>query len=397
MRKLILALLILLVTINAKDFKNLSFSDYIQFISNSTGQNIVIADNINKNFEVFLPNYDFKDTKSALAILDNILSLNELDKKQINDVILIYRPAVVPDPVLEITEEIKNVYYIPLDNLVFEDIESLVSLYDIQTKYISTTNAVVYKATKEQNERIHESLKQIDYKLQQIQFKITVLETNLNDIKERGIELSAYLQSDNTVSEDSPGLPFNYFLNLITMPYTATTNVLSNSKGGFYSVLKYLDNNGFTKIKNSPTLTAKSNKKVSFSSVRNIPYLVTQKQIVDSQSSETSSYDYRDVGLKIQIEPVVLKDYVSFTLDLSLEDVVTANSFTPETTKRNLSGNYSLKKGELLILSGINRETSFSTEYGIPVLKDIYILGELFKYKSNSTENSVLTITIELL
>lgn len=399
MKKMIIALLSILSIVmvsNAKDFKNISFVDFVQTISNTTQKNIVISDTVNKNFEVYLPSYDFTDTKQSLELLYNILKLNDLESKKVGNVILIHRLTPVVEKVDE--EEPKNLYYIQLDNLVYEDINSLITLYNVVPKYIKTTNSVIYRATTEENEKIQTALKQIDYKLEQIQFKITVLETKLGDIKERGAELSAYMQSNNVQSEDSTSaLPYNYFLNLITMPYSATTNVLSNSKQGFYSVLHYLDTNNITKIKNSPTLTAKSNQKVSFSSVRNIPYLVQQKEIVDNQTSVSNSYEYRDVGLKIDIEPVVLKDYISFSLNLALEDVVSTNSLTPETTKRNLVGNYSLKKGELLILSGINRETDLKSEYGVPLLKDIYLLGEFFKYENVEKENTVLTITIEVM
>ncbi|WP_458701390.1 type II secretion system protein GspD [Sulfurospirillum sp. 1307] len=401
MKKLLIVLLLILsiavITTNAKDFKSISFSNFVQLVSNTTKKNIVISDNINKDFQIYLPDYNFQDSKQSINLLKNILELNSLDYKNVGNVILIFSKKEVVEDVPK-PDEPKNLYYIALDNLVYEDVSSLISLYEIQPKYIKTTNSIVYRATEKQNEKIQNALKKIDYKLEQIQFKITVLETKLGDLKERGTELSAYMQSNNYVSQDSTQtLPYNYFLNLITMPYSATTNVLSNSKKGFYTVLHYLNSHNFTTIKNSPILTAKSNKKVSFSSVRNIPYLVEQKEIVDNKSSVSSSYEYRDVGLKIDIQPVVLKDYISFSLNLSIEDIISTNSLTPETTKRKLVGNYSLKKGELLVLSGINRETEFTSIYGVPILKDVYILGNLFKYKSNSKENSVLTITIEVM
>lgn len=68
------------------------------------------------------------------------------------------------------------------------------------------------------------------------------------------------------------------------------------------------------------------------------------------------------------------------------------------TSKKELKSSYKLKKGELLVLSGINKETwPPDSSFGVPVLKDVFILGELFKFESKSKTSSVITITIEVL
>lgn len=296
-------------------------------------------------------------------------------------------------------EEEKRLFYVPLGHVVFEDIATLLSLYEGGAKYIKNTNSLVLRTTLSHYEQIKQTIAKIDAPLEQIQFKITVLETSLNELKDRGSQLSAYMQSVDTSTKDdgNVALPYSYFLNLITMPYSATSNVVTNSKQGFYGVLKYLNQNGFTTIQNSPILTARSQSKVTFSSVKNIPYLTQSNEITEAKQSVSNSYEYKDVGLKITILPIVLGENVNFSLGLTIEDVLTSNTLTPTTSKKELTSDYTLKKGELLVLSGINRTETSENSYGIPLLKDIWFLGNLFQFKTTSHADSVITITIEVL
>ncbi len=297
-----------------------------------------------------------------------------------------------------------KVFYqsIKLNNLVYEDVGSLLQINDIKSTYIKSTNSVGFKSTNKKFHILEKHIKYLDVEYPQIQFKINIFYTNIDNLKDRGFNLSVFKKSVNTSSGKNSTVSTQnlvYFLNLLTMPYSTPSNVVSNAKQGFYAVVKYLDLNGFTEIKNSPVLTARSHSKVSFSSVKNIPYLVSSVTNEDTSKSTTESLEYKDVGLKIDISPIVINDVINFDLKLVIEELISTStpSLTPSTQKRELNSSYRLKRGELLILSGVNRETLLSKDYGIPLLKDIWLLGELFKFKSETKTKEILTISIEVL
>lgn len=79
-----------------------------------------------------------------------------------------------------------------------------------------------------------------------------------------------------------------------------------------------------------------------------------------------------------------------------MEDLLSNSNLTPVTSKKELKSSYTLKKGELLVLSGINKVTNTNYTSGIPYLKDIWFLGNLFKIQRKETNNSVLTLSIEV-
>ncbi|HEC1792560.1 TPA: type II and III secretion system protein, partial [Campylobacter lari] len=168
-------------------------------------------------------------------------------------------------------------------------------------------------------------------------------------------------------------------------------------KKSFYSTLSFLENKGITKIVSNPFLVARSNSEVFFSSVQNIPFLKSTTQVSNTEVAQNSSYDYKDVGLQVRLKPLIIGNLVDFDLHLIVEDLISNNNLTPITSKKELKSSYTLKRGDLLVLSGINKQTNINYESGIPLLKDIWLLGYLFKIERNQVSNTVLTLSIEIL
>jgi len=333
---------------------------------------------------LFLKGFDFKeDKKNNFYYIEKIPEKEKEEKKE-------------PEP-------IKDLFHsMTLKNIVFEDIENLLKLHASTYSYIKSTNTVAFFCKPEFLPQLTHQIESLDVSFPQVQFKLTILETNLNDLKDRGVNLSAYMQTVTPTTTDADTVAqtqsFNYFLNLITMPYTASSNVVETSKTGLYGVLKYLNQEGFTEIKNSPIVTARSHAEASFSSGQNVPYIVQSSSFTQASSTKNDSYQYKDVGLKIVLKPIIIGNDINFDLTLTLEDILSGlDTKTPITSKKELKSSYTLKKGELLVLSGINKETQLDSSFGIPVLKDIFIVGELFKFESKSKTSSVITITIEVL
>ena len=87
---------------------------------------------------------------------------------------------------------------------------------------------------------------------------------------------------------------------------------------------------------------------------------------------------------------------IDFDLDLVVEDLIDNTTLTPRTSKKELKSNYSLKRGEILVLSGINKNVEYSKRNGIPLLKDIPILKYLFSIEQNYKSTNIITLTIEV-
>lgn len=287
-------------------------------------------------------------------------------------------------------EEPENLYYIKMQGNSFSELNAMLYQYDKNATYIAQDNAAVIKATEKQYSEILSYLPNFDNKIvEQIRFKITILETDLSDLRKRGTEVNSLLKAVD--SKD-----FRFFFNMITVPYIENSNVITQA-ADFYGVLNFLDQNSITKIKSSPFVVAKSNSEVFFSSVKTIPFLKNTSTFNQYSTQSQNTYDYKDVGLTLKLRPVVVGSNIDVDLDLTFENLL-ANSdkLTPSTSKKQLKSSYRLKRGEIIVLSGINQDIETKGRTGIPLLKDIWLLKYLFSTETTDLSNSILTITIEI-
>ena len=66
----------------------------------------------------------------------------------------------------------------------------------------------------------------------------------------------------------------------------------------------------------------------------------------------------------------------------------------PQTTEREASSTISVRDGDTILLGGFIRDAKTDTESGVPFLKDIPLLGNLFKNQSATSKRSELLVLI---
>ncbi|MBE6429705.1 MAG: secretin [Campylobacter sp.] len=362
-----------------------SLFDFANIAStNSKIENLISGDIKAKDFYFFSP---YSNSEIDLPVFKKMIEVSGFRLLKFDD--FYYVDRVDENLTASNNQELSNLFYIKLKNNSFDEVNSIINMYDRNATYISQDNAVAFKATDKEYSEILSAVSMLDEKdFEQVNFKITILETNLDDLRSRGTEINSLLQGVDSVD-------FRYFFNLLTVPYTANTNV-SNQSSKFYGVLKFLDSNSITKIKSSPFLVAKNSTSVYFSNVRNIPFRTSIRQVQDSQSSTQENFEYKDVGLKLTLKPRIIDEFVYTDIHFVYENLINTDNLTPTTTKKELKSNYKLKKGDILVLSGINEQIENTNRTGIPILKDIWLLKYLFSTQKVEVSNSIISISIEV-
>ncbi len=390
MKRILLALVLSLNLLLASEVK-LNLLEFANLASVNSNTDILISDDINPNDFYFYTN---KQTKISISLFRKAIEVKGLRLVRNSDFYYVENKALDNNGTLTPKAKLR---YLELKNNTFDDVSKIIKSTtdsnDLNStasnvEYIKSTNSIVFKANDDDYNDIIDFAQRSDKRLEQVNFKLTILETNLNNAENIGTNL-------NSLADVVTRADFNYFVNLITMPYTAETNVVRDKKKGFYGVLNLLVKNDVTSVKQSPYLVAKNGTPVYFSSVKNIPYLKNTSTYSNASTTTQNTYDYRDVGLKVSITPTILKDHIDFDLDLVVEDILDETTLTPQTSKKELKSNYSINKGEILVLSGINKETAYEYRNGIPLLKDIPIIQYLFSIKQKVIQKSVITLTIE--
>ena len=284
--------------------------------------------------------------------------------------------------------KLKQLRAIQLKNIDFDYIKDIFTVYkDIEFSYIKTSKLILINSLQGDFQKINEIITNTDKTPDQLKLKITILDTNLNKIKEYGSEITQNINLNPSS---------NFFFNLLAYPFSVNSQVNTNQKSNFNSFIKFLNQNKITELVASPTLTLLDSKEVVFNVVKNIPYLSGSTIVEDTNSKTTNSYTYKDIGLKISITPKIFDDNVFLDLELTTESILD-NSQTPTTSKSFINQSFTMTKNNLFVLTGINQTQKYNDLQSTPFLSDIPLLGWFFKSDKNNLTSSNLTIVFELI
>ncbi|MBZ7976126.1 type II secretion system protein GspD [Campylobacter sp. RM12637] len=391
MKKLILVL-VLLISLNAENIK-LNLVDFVDLFRIKSNATFILNDKL-KDENIYIIYQNTLD-KLSLDDFEKILKSKSLK-------LLKFKNYYYIDYINEKYDNFIKLRSIKLKNNSFKYVKKIIDLYNSNqpssnkdniknevkiVDYIETTNTIIFLCKDEDYFFLKNEILKNDEVLKTATLKITISETNLSDLISKGVKYKSLTKIIDSVN-------LKTYLNLFS---ASNESSLINSNKSFYSFIDFLSEKNITKIKASPFLTIKNNVNTTFSIVENIPYLTKSETIESSNKTESNTYTYKDVGLKIDIKPLILNNKIDFDLNISIEDIIDNNSLTPKTTKKTLNGSYTLYKNQILVLSGINKNTEYDTRVGIPLLKEIPVLKYLFSAKSKTNLKTTLLITVEYL
>ena len=95
--------------------------------------------------------------------------------------------------------------------------------------------------------------------------------------------------------------------------------------------------------------------------------------------------------------PTLIDGIVFIDLSFTIESILDKSSLTPTTAKREIRNSFQLKKGQLLVLSGLVQEEKSKTTVGVPVLMKMPYIGQMFRYDIDNNTKKSLSVMIEII
>jgi general secretion pathway protein D len=278
---------------------------------------------------------------------------------------------------------------IKLNFVKYEDISNFLKVYTefIKFEFISTSKTLMLYSKQKEFDSINQMIQSIDVLPKQLKLKVSIIDTNLDKLKELGSDTSNLNFQNNG----------NFFFNLVSYPFSVNNNVPSSQKDNFYTFLKYLNTQGTSEFVSNPVLTLSDEKETVFDVVSNVPYQMGTTTINDTALRTSNSYEYKDVGLQIKVTPHIYTDNnVYLDLELNVSNIQSNTDNLPITSKKYIKQSFHLPVNNLLVLTGINKKELITNYSEIPVLADVPFLGWLFKYDSKEENKSNLSVVFEL-
>lgn len=267
-----------------------------------------------------------------------------------------------------------------LDYLQFDSVKSLLEFSELPYSYSPVSKTITFKNNGKNTKLIKKlitEIKSIDILKEQVTLKITIFDTNNKKLREVGI---------------NPNLTFDFDL-LSRTGALLTGSTVSQFKGS----LAFLQNSGVTKVSQSTSYLISDSDQLDFKKVVSIPFLdenfALSNQVGTNQSQK---YKYRDVGFKVLVTPTIVGDNVFLDFSLSVENVLTSGDL-PTTSQNSIVNKFSVKKGDIVLLAGISKNSIIESKDGMPFLENIPILNGIFTKKSNSYTDDTFNVSIEIL
>jgi hypothetical protein len=175
----------------------------------------------------------------------------------------------------------------------------------------------------------------------------------------------------------------------LNIGYLSTTH-------SFTLLVDLLESRGYLKILMNPTLTVVNGKTAKVSAMEHVPIDTMSMRRTDSDYLETRT-EYEDVVDSLEITPHVFANgYIGLETDIILGARNTPDGVkqVPIITKKEITNEQNrIREGESLIIGGMRKTADFGVIRGIPILKDIPLLGFLFSGE-DTEKRAVETIFI---
>jgi general secretion pathway protein D len=256
----------------------------------------------------------------------------------------------------------------------------------------NANNSLLIYASAAENDRISAMLDKIDIAPVEVRIDATIAEVNLDSALNYGTQfffksggINAVLSAGTSAALDAsfPGF------------------VLSGHNGdGAPLAISLLQSVTKVNVLSSPELMVLDGQAASLQVGALVPYLTqTSQNTLTIGSPIINSIDYRETGVILQVTPHVGNDGL-VTLDVSQEvsgvqpTVTTAGINSPTFSERAVTSRVAIEDGQTVGLAGLISDSDSHQNEGIPFLKNVPLLGDLFSTQNNSRTRTELLVLI---
>jgi general secretion pathway protein D len=249
-----------------------------------------------------------------------------------------------------------------------------------RVQQIPQLNAIVIRDTADKVAVAEKLIEVNDKAKAEVVVDVELLLIGRNNILELGTKLSSYSVTAGVVGSDGKpvtSLPYQQIVNLGINDFNFTIPTVT---------FNFIKNNTDAQVLAKPQLRIAEGEKAQLLIGDKVPVPVTtfnQVQSVGGYVPPITSFQYQDVGIKVEVEPRVHHNK-EVTLKLLL-DISNISGYTPNPGgppqpnigTRTITSTIRLKDGETNFLAGLIRRDSSRTKDTIPFLGDIPLIGPL--------------------
>ncbi|HHD77321.1 MAG TPA: hypothetical protein ENK97_00865 [Campylobacteraceae bacterium] len=270
---------------------------------------------------------------------------------------------------------------------------------DIKITYDKQLNAVMIFGTEQERRVLKKIIHQLDTERKQVYVKARILEINNQKASQIGMQYgiaggvtdSSGLYALSTkigLSDPTAGVTLANTLGL-KIPDVSRIMALG-------AAISMLSQNGAADIISEPSILCINNEPSSIYVGKTISVVSQSSVATTTTDINRNVYRREDIGLTLDIVPRISSDNkVTLGIKIVSEDILPGSVIgLPKTTKRVVQTSAIVKNGESVIVGGMAREKVSKSREGVPILRNIPLMGKLFEREDVSHEKTTLVVVL---
>ncbi len=252
------------------------------------------------------------------------------------------------------------------------------------------TNSLIVVAPPEYMPVLQQVLKQLDQIPKQVVIETEIIEANLDNTDQFGVEWKFAQQKVFGDSSKSGLFNQNFGLQSAVPALTGLSYTLSG--GDLSSFINFLTTQTKFEVLATPRIFTSNNSQAQINISQRIPYITST--LTNTNGTQTFNYAFQNVGTVLTVTPrITANNYVTMDIVQTADDLQGYTSFNaPIVNQRQANTTVSVKDGRTVLIGGIIQDQVTATTNKLPILGDIPILGNLFKSTNKSHQRTELLV-----
>ena len=367
------------------EVNNADIRDVLDFITNESGLNIIFSESVKGNVTLKLREIPWDQA----FIL--VLQMRKLGYMKNGDILIVDTVSAIQSEIKErqaLLDSKKNlealrIQILPINYAKAQDMISKIQVFKSERGQIQAdprTNSLIITDISENIQRMKALIRSLDVQIPQVliegkiieaaetfnrQFGLLLTGTNL------GATIKSFIMPNNTKGSQSINLDLSQIAGL--------------DAGALSAIFDILEEKDIVRVLSSPRIVTLNNMGASIQQSTQIPISKS-----DSTGGAISAgTEYKDITFSLNVTPQVTSGK-SIILQINVQrQFAGVSDDAPPIFGRSANTNVMVDDGDTAVIGGIYETSSTKSHSGIPILKNIPIIGHLFKknvYETSKTE-----------
>jgi type IV pilus assembly protein PilQ len=354
----------------------------LEMLSNEASVSILVAPGVTGRVTANLQGLSFEEALGAILRLCNLVAQRE------GKLVLVY-------PLADVPQSTRSLRAFPLDYVAAPD-----AMQGVQGLLSPTGKAFLIQSSPEDNRkmqnvvvvedlpeylfRVEQYLKQIDQPPRQVLIEAHVLEVELKDDRQHGVNFKHIMRiMGNAATLQLRGL---------ADPLAAQAFFVNVNGANLEALVECLKTTADAKILASPRVLVLNGQQAHIQIGERFGYRV----ITTTETSSMQDVKFLDLGVVLTVAPHISRDN---QVVMRVKPEVSSGQINPETDlpeeeTTEVETDVLLMDGQGMVIGGLIQEKDSNLQSKIPLLGDIWLIGRLFQRRELVKRRSEIIITL---